>query len=247
MKAAPMFGLIVNEIIKLKRTLVLMVCVAAPLCAGAFPVMVMMNRPGDKAWVQRLGEGAAVWAYFLLPMAITALTVLVAQIEHGPRMWNHLMTLPVNRGRLFAAKLVVVLGLVLLMSLILYVVLYAAILAGAVFIPGATVTGDPQWSDTFVSLLMMNGAGLTMIVIQLWVALRYRSFAVPLVLGIVGTFFALAIQAAKKAVFLPWLAPAYTFTITRPDSLAVVVFGYVGGLVLIPLMLWHLSRHERSA
>ncbi len=85
-----------------------------------------------------------------------------------------------------------------------------------------------------------------MIVIQLWVALRFRSFAIPLVLGIVGTFFALAIQAAKKAVFLPWLAPAYTFTLTRPDSLHVVIFGYAGGVVLIPLMLWHLSQHQRA-
>ena len=93
---------------------------------------------------------------------------------------------------------------------------------------------------------MLNGAGLTMIVIQLWVALRFRGFAVPLVLGIVGTFLALAIQAAKKAVFLPWLAPAYTFTITRPDSLHVVIFGYAAGLVLIPVMLWHLSQHERA-
>ncbi len=242
-----MFALILNEIVKLKRTLVLLVCIAAPLCAGAFPVMVMLNHPGDKPWVQMLAEGAAVWAYFLLPMAVTALTVLVAQIEHGPRMWNHLLTLPVNRGKLFAAKLVVVLGLVLLMSLILYAVLYAAVIACTLFIPGASVSGDPQWGDTFVSLLMMNGAGLTMIVLQLWVALRFRGFAVPLVLGIVGTFFALAIQAAKTAVFLPWLAPAYTFTITRPDSLHVVIFGYAGGLVLIPLMLWHLSRYERTA
>lgn len=242
-----MFGLILNEIIKLKRTLVLMVCLAAPLCAGAFPVMVMLNHPGDKPWVQMLGEGAAVWAYFLLPMAVTAVTVLVAQIEHGPRMWNHLLALPVHRGRLFAAKIVVTLGLVLLMSLVLYVVLYAAVIAGVCLIPGASVSGDPQWGETFASLLILNGAGLTMIVIQLWVALRFRSFAVPLVLGIVGTFFALAIQAAKTAIFLPWLAPAYTFTLTRPDSLRVVIFGYACGLVLIPLMLWHLSRHERAA
>ena len=241
-----MFALIVNEIVKLKRTLVLMVCVAAPLCAGLFSVMVMLNHPGPKPWVQMLGEGAAVWAYFLYPMAVTALTVLVAQIEHGPRMWNHLLTLPVHRGALFAAKAVVVAGLVFLMTLVLYAVLYGAVIAAGAFIPGAEATGDPQWADTFTSLLLLNGAGLTMIVLQLWVALRFRGFAFPLVLGIVGTFFALAIQAAKKAVFLPWLAPAYAFTITRPDSLAVVIFGYAGGLILLPVMLWHLSRHERT-
>lgn len=240
-----MFRLILNEAIKLKRTLVLLVCLAAPICAGAFPVMVMLNHPGGKPWVEMLGEGAAVWAYFLLPMAVTALTVLVAQLEHGSRMWNHLLTLPVDRGQLFAAKLLVVLGLVLLMSLLLYLSLYGAVILGIHVIPGAVATGDPQWGETLVSLLLMNGAGLTMIVVQLWAALRFRSFAAPLVLGIVGTFLALAIQAARKPVFLPWLAPAYTFTINRPDSLAVVAFGYLGGLVLTPVMLWHLSRHQQ--
>ncbi len=242
-----MLALICNEVIKLKRTLVLLVCLAAPLCAAAFPVMVMLNRPKHSAWVALLGEGAAVWAYFLLPMAVTALTVLVAQLEHGPRMWNHLLALPVDRAKLFGAKIVVVLMLVLLMDLILYAALYAAVFLGAALIPGASLSGDPQWADTFFSLLLMNGAGLTMIVLQLWAALRFRSFATPLVLGIVGTFFALAIQASKAAVFLPWLAPAYTFTITRPGSLAVVIFGYAGAAVLTPLMLWHLSRYERVA
>jgi lantibiotic transport system permease protein len=241
-----LFALIFNDIVKLKRTLVLLVCLAAPLCAAAFPVMVMLNHPQTRPWVQLLGEGAAVWAYFLYPMAVTALTVLVAQIEHGPRMWNHLLTLPVDRARLFAAKIAVVLGLVGLMTLILYAVLYAAIICATLFIPGAAVSGDPQMSDTFTSLFMMNGAGFMMIILQLWLALRFNSFTVPLVAGIVGTFLALAIQASKAFVFLPWLAPAYTFTITKPGSLAVVIFGYAGGLLLVPVMLWHLSRHERT-
>ena len=241
-----MFALIINDIIKLKRTLVLLVCLAAPVCAAAFPVMIMLNHPQTRPWVQLLSEGAAVWAYFLFPMAVTALTVLVAQVEHGPRMWNHLLTLPVDRARLFIAKIVVVMGLVVLMTLILYGILYGFIIAGAMFIPGALVTGDPQCLDTFISLFMMTGAGLMMIVLQLWLALRFKSFAIPLVVGIVGTFLALAIQASKAFVFLPWLAPAYTFTITKPGSLAVVIFGYAGGLLLAPMMLWHLSRHERA-
>jgi hypothetical protein len=62
-------------------------------------------------------------------------------------------------------------------------------------------------------------------------------------LGIVGTFLALAIQSAHRPIFLPWLAPAYAFTITRPDSLAVVAFGYLGG-VLAPFMVCRLSCYE---
>lgn len=239
-----MLALVINEIVKLKRSLVLLVCLAAPLCAATFPVMVLMNHPASRTWVSLLGEGAAVWAYFLYPMALTALTVLAAQIEHGPGMWSHLLTLPVARWRLFAAKMIVVGLLILVMTVVLYGALYAAVFLAARMLPGVTLAGDPQGLDTFTSLLLMNGAGLTMMIVQLWTALRFRSFAPPLVLGIVGTFLALAIQSAHRPIFLPWLAPAYAFTITRPDSLAVVAFGYLGGLVLAPFMAWRLSRYE---
>ncbi len=239
-----MLALVLNECIKLKRSLAVMVCLAAPLCAATFPVMVMLNKPGPKPWVQLLAEGAAVWAYFMFPMAVTALSVLMAQIEHGPRMWNHLLALPTRRSSVFLAKVVVLAALVLVMAVALYACLYAAILLATLLIPGARATGDPQAGETLVSILLLNGAGLMMAVIQLWVALRFRNFAVPLVVGIVGTFLALAVRAAKQGVFLPWLAPAYTFTLPDPTSLAVVGFGSLGGLVLIPVMVAHLARHE---
>jgi hypothetical protein len=242
-----MLALIINEGIKLKRSLALLVCLAAPLCAAAFPVMVMLRTPRSRPWVEMLGEGAAVWAYLLLPMAVTALTVLIAQIEHGPRMWNHLLALPVSRAKIFAAKIVVVVALVLAMTVILYGGLISAVLACTLLVPGAGASGPPQLAETFLSLLLMNGASLTMVVVQLWIALRLRSFALPLVVGIVGTFFALCIQSAKAPVFLPWVAPAYAFTVTRPESLAVVLFGYLGGMVLIPIMLWRLSRLQRTS
>lgn len=239
-----MLALILNEFIKLKRSLVLMVCLAAPLCAATFPVMVMLNKPGPKPWVQLLAEGAAVWAYFMFPMAVTSLSVLMAQIEHGPRMWNHLLTLPTRRTSIFLAKVVVLVALVLLMALALYVFLYGAILLATHLIAGASATGNPQWGETLLSIFLLNGAGLMMVVIQLWVALRFRNFAVPLVVGIVGTFLALAVRSAKRGVFLPWLAPAYTFTLPDPTSIAVVGFGYLGGLALIPVMIAHLANHE---
>lgn len=241
-----MLALIYNDFIKLKHSLVLLVCLAAPACAAAFEIMVMIGNPRPRDWIGYLGEGAAVWAFFLLPMAVTALTVLVAQIEHSARMWNHLMTLPRRREEIFAAKLVLVVVLLTLMTLVLYVSLYGAVIVATAILPGAAVTGDPQWLETFTSLLLMNGAALTMTVIQLWLALRFRSFALPLVVGIVGTFLALAIQAAHGGIFLPWLAPAYTFSIRDPSSLAVVIFGYVGALVLAPLMVAHLARHQRQ-
>jgi ABC-2 type transport system permease protein len=162
-------------------------------------------------------------------------------------MWNHLLTLPVSRAKVFGAKILAVAGLVLLMTVVLYVALYAVVAACIAIIPGAEATGAPQFADTFASLLLMDGAAFTMVIVQLWIALRVRSFALPLVVGIVGTFFALCIQSARTPIFLPWVAPAYAFTIVRPESFAVVAFGYLGGLALTPVMLWRLSRLQRTS
>ena len=169
-----MLVLIGNEFIKLKHSLVLLICLAAPACAAGFEIMVMLGHPGPRPWVQTLGEGAAVWAYFLLPMAVTAMTVLLAQIEHGTRMWNHLMTLPRLRAEIFAAKMATAVVLLAFMTLVLYVALYGAVLLATAILPGAAATGDPQWADTFSSLFLMDGAALTMTVVQLWLALRFR-------------------------------------------------------------------------
>ena len=61
----------------------------------------------------------------MLPMAVTALTVLVAQVEHGPKFWNHLLALPVRRASIFVAKVVVVVALTGIMSAALFLLLPA--------------------------------------------------------------------------------------------------------------------------
>jgi ABC-2 type transport system permease protein len=50
-------------------------------------------------WAMFVTSSAAMWSYFMLPLTVTALTILIAQLEHGPSTWNHLLALPVARWR----------------------------------------------------------------------------------------------------------------------------------------------------
>ena len=52
-----------------------------------------------------------------------------------------------------------------------------------------------------------------MAVIQLWVALRFRSFVVPVALGLAGTFLVIAAMGAPEAVVLPWAMPLGTLPV----------------------------------
>ena len=239
-----MLTAVIVELGKLRRSLVLLLCVAAPLCVAVLNLLIGLD--GDKPWPHErfvLG-GAAMWAFFMLPMTVTALTVLVAQLEHGPRAWNALLAYPVPRWRIFAAKTLVVLGLVAAMSAAL---LGLMLLAGAAIEaakPGDHLTGSPKAWGAAQLLATMFAGSLLLIAIQLWAALRFRSFVPPLVLGIGGTFVAVAATAARQGAWFPWLLPVQALSTEPGGGAASIALGFWGGLVVLGAMLVHMSRYE---
>ena len=239
-----MLNVLIVEAAKLRRSLVLLLCAAAPGCVAALSLMILLERDKPIAWAMHLMGASAVWAYFMLPMTITALTVLVAQLEHGPRAWNYLLALPVARWRIFLAKALVVTGLTAAMSAVLFALLYAVGAAAEAIRPGDWLTGDPKPRSTAELLARMFAGSLLVTAIQLWAALRFRSFVPPLVLGIGGTFVAVAATAAKQGAFFPWLIPVNALATDPARGSLAIQLGFFGGLAVFALMLAHLSRRE---
>ena len=232
------------EMTKLHRSLVLLLCVAAPVFVALLNLLIGLDRDNPGTWAMLVTSGAAMWAFFMLPMTVTALTVLIAQIEHGPRAWSAVLALPVPRWRVFLAKALVVLGLTAAMSAALLALL---LLAGAVLEalkPGDMLRGAPEpWTGAKLLGTMFAGA-LLMIGIQLWAALRFRSFVPPLVLGIGGTFVAVAATAAKQGAYFPWLIAVQALATDQVKGQAAIQLGFWGGLVVLAAMLVHMSRYE---
>lgn len=237
-------ALLRTEFLKLRRSLALSLCLAAPACVAGFAALALATTPGGKGWERFLDEGLAMWSFFMLPMTITALTVLLAQIEHGARMWNHLLVLPVTRTRLFLAKLAVALALVILLQALVYAGLYAAGWGVQAILPERQPTGDPQFRPMAAGLAAMAVGALPMLILQLWAALRFRSFVPPLVIGILGTFAALVITASDASVYLPWLLPVYATMWPKAAGLWGVGLGVAGGAIALPAMLIDLGRRE---
>lgn len=233
-----------TEALKLRRSLALILCAVAPMCVAGFAALALATAKLPKTWDRFLDEGLAMWTFFMLPMAVTALTILVAQIEHGPRMWNHLLTLPVRRGTLFLAKLAITFALVVLMQVQVYFWMYAAGFGVSAILPGQTPTGDLQLRGMGVGMTAMTFGAFALIVMQLWAALRLRSFVPPLVLGIIGTFAALVFTAAGTDVYLPWLLPVYATMWPKPSGLWGVGLGLGLGLTGAAAMIADLSRRE---
>jgi ABC-2 type transport system permease protein len=233
---------LLTEALKLRRSLVLLLAFAAPLFVVVVCVLIGLRSHDAAVPMDKYGlTGAAFWAFAMLPMSVTALSVLMSQMEHGARSWDHMLILPGARPRLFLAKALVLFGIVAAMTAWLWLVL-----RGGAWLVGEIKPLDGQFQSARIAktLALMLAASGMMIALQLWLALRSRSFVPPLVLGIVGTFVAVAAASAKEGAYFPWLMPLHTLSTDPVLAERALWFGSLGGLAVLAGMVVDLNRRE---
>jgi ABC-2 type transport system permease protein len=232
------------EFFKLRRSLALLLALVAPALVSVFVFfnVLRMERPLD--WNTSLQTSAAIWAYFMLPMSVTALAALLASTEHVPRAWDTLRALPVPRWHLYAAKAVVTLAVVAAMSLALALSTGLALNAAGWLDPSVAPSGEADVLAYASLLSRIFVSALLLVAVQLWIALRYASFVPTLAVGIGGTFFAVVATSAKAGVFLPWQIPVNQLAADPARADLALLIGGMGGAVILALMLWRLSDRE---
>lgn len=231
------------EFRKLKGTLATLLCLVAPSLVAVMAALIA-SRQKQADWHGLVVNAEGLWAYFVLPMTATALSALIAQIEHGPKAWDHLLALPISRNRLFAAKAVAMMALLAAMSLLLLVETWGTGSLLALAAPKHAPTGAFPWARGGTELAMMWAASWFMGLIQLWIALRFKSFVAPLTVGLAGTFVVVAAMGAPEAIVVPWVMPISVLGIRGADPLLPVMLGLGGGLITLILMIADLSRRE---
>ncbi len=244
MTAVPLFAPLFVEARKLNRSLAALLAVAAPSLIAIFVFFNMLRGKEAQPWDMWMVSASAIWAFFMLPMSVTALTALVAHMEHGPRSWDHLRALPLPRWRLYAAKMVCVLAVVALMSAAVLAMTWGAVTLAAAIKPQLEPTGAFDLAKYAGVMGRMYLAALLMISIQLWVALRFASFVPALAVGIGGTFFSVVATSAKQGVFFPWQMPVNMLATEAWRVQAALGLGFGLGIVVLVAALIHLSRRE---
>lgn len=240
-----MLAALIVEARKLNRSLAALLALAAPSLIAVFTFFNMLRGKEGQPWEMWLMNASGIWAFFMLPMSVTALTALVAHMEHGPRSWDHLRALPLPRWKLYAAKAVCVLAVVAVMSAAVLLMTWVAVHLAAAIKPELTPTGPVELAKHAKALGLMFVASLLLVAIQLWTALRYASFVPGLVLGIGGTFFAVVATSAKQGVFLPWQMPVNILISSEAwrAQTALALGGGLGAAALVAMIV-HLSRRE---
>lgn len=232
------------EVYKLRRSLALLLAIVAPLLIAIFMFFNMLQMKQPMSWLMALHGCAGIWAFFMLPMSITALTALMAQAEHGTHSWDTLRALPRPRWHLYASKTVCTFAVVAFMSLLLALFSLCAVHLAGLWKPTIAASSTLDLADFALLLGRIFVASTLLIAVQLWVALRYANFVPALALGIGGTFVAVVATSAKIGMVLPWQLPVNQLASDPQRANITLVLGALGGVVALMSMLWHLSRRE---
>lgn len=239
-----MLAVLSVEICKLNRSLALLLAVAAPTLIALFVSLNLLRQATPQPWDMWMVNANAMWAIFMLPMTVTALTALVAQMEHGPRAWDHLRALPRSRSAIYLAKAICVIGLVALMSILVLAFTWSGV-SGAVWLkPELAPSGSFALTKYAGQLVCMFVAGLLLTAIQFWTAMRFASFVPALALGIAGTFSSVVAAAAWQGVFVPWQMPVNILADETWRAQTALALGCGLGLLTLCLAVASLARRE---
>ena len=242
------------EMLKLKGTLALWMCLIAPgvvavlyvlqICASRLPVSAHAPDPAQ-AWQMYCQSVLGLWAFLMLPLFVTLEAALLAGLEHGDRQWKHLLALPLPRGAHYGAKLLALAGLVALAFLAFLVLVPLGGLALMVLRPAFGIAGLPPMLFLLKGLGACYLASLLMLAIQGWVAIRWTSFTVAVSVGMSATVMGFLIgQSERFGHWYPWSMPVQVLAGKGQWLEFVMVAGVAGGLVVALLGLLDFRRRE---
>jgi lantibiotic transport system permease protein len=239
-----MINALIAEALKLRRSLVLLVAATPPVMVFALGVLIVASGNGPEEWTMQTMAGSAIWAFLLLPMSVIGITALIAQLEHGPNTWSHTLALPVPRWQVFAAKVLVTLGLMAVVSFAVALAGWASVPVGLQFGDDLEMAGqfDPGLALQLYGKMFI--AGLLVMAIQWTLAMRFRSFAAPVSIGIGGTFVAVAATSAEQGLYFPWLMPVNVLASEGSRGELAVMMGGLGGLIVFTLAIIWMSRRD---
>ncbi|MBW0145080.1 ABC transporter permease [Sphingomicrobium clamense] len=239
--AVSMTGLVRSELVKLKGSLVMTLSIAVP---GLVLLLGFLIGMLEGTTAMRLGAGTvAMWAQVLMPLGVLALTVVLAQLEHQPRAWDPLLALPGSRRRIFLVKLAAAAIVLALWHLVLWLGLVGLDLFFAHVMPGQ-IEGRIDQAMIADMLLRVFAASQLMLVIQYALALYFRSFVPPLVIGFGGILFALGAYASDNSILLPWIMPLNQLATEAWRADWALGLGLGGGIVAALFLQLIMQRRE---
>lgn len=166
-------------------------------------------------------------------IGLTILTSMIATIEHQTNAWKQLLALPISKTKVFTAKVLLSLLLLLIACLLLT---GGTILLGLLLKFGTDIP--------FLFLIKMCFfpclASLPLITLQIWLAITIKNQAIPLTIGIIGAI--VGMYSMNFPDWVPWKWPLLLNEWDKP--IYSVLAGLVIGILLYFMSLIDFNRRD---
>lgn len=194
------------EQLKLKRSKLWLLYLIGPLL-GVFLAYInffknydLFMQPGDNAWIEAWTQVALFMGPFVLPILVGIYAALVCRSEHVGGGWKQLLALPIKHSDIFLGKFLTVVKMIVITMLILLIVFI-----GFGYVKG--VEGNLPVMTIFVFMIRGIIACLPLILLQLIISIKARTFGIPLAVSIIFTLPAIIVASTPLGQFYPWTQP----------------------------------------
>ncbi|AGN34605.1 ABC transporter permease [Bacillus paralicheniformis] len=199
------YQLLNSEWLKLKNSKIWFIVLASPALSaviGFFPLFSI----GSSKWLALSTQMILTHSALFLPLLTGVLAALLCSNEHAHGGWKQLLTLPVSRVQVYAAKYVII------MILLLFTQLF--FLIGIWFVGSVQGFGSPfPWYSLVMSCLMGWLSCLPLAALQFWLATYFKSFAGPSTVNVMLTLPAILIANSELlGPLYPWSHPMLSMT-----------------------------------
>ena len=241
------------EALKMKRTVALRMVVLAPVVVVVLVTFLLSQMPSalllrrGTLWMELTRTMLGLWATLMMPLFITIETALIAGLDHSENQWKNILALPVPRWTIYIGKLLVACGMVIASTFLL---MCGVLMAGAVlpYLRPELIFGwPPPWLEIFTKGSQVAALSATALATQHWISVRWRSFPVPVGVGVAAVVVGVVVVASKSNVWelwYPWAVMTRPL-VTPPTDLTILLWTHgLAGIAIALIGCWTFCRRE---
>lgn len=196
-----MLSILQSEWFKFRHSKILFIILTVPLIGIFLGLTNPLSEEDVNEWYLSLLIMNFTYALLFLPLLTGVLASVICRYEHQAGGWKQLLALPVTRGKVFAAKYMLLILLVLVIQLLFF---------ASVYVVGIMRGFTDPFPMEIVWKSLVGGwvATLPLVALQLWMSIMFKSFAAPFAINVILTLpTILVVNSERFGSFYPWAQP----------------------------------------